>query len=81
MLRKGDGGLPSAGLHYLCRRRGAPFIEMNSSCIWFHPFFFRSGGVYLSLSASWCVCVGVPVCMFVPTPPPPGFVVALTGLC
>lgn len=81
MLRKGDGGLPSAWFTLPLQEEGSAVYWDEQQLYLGPPFFFRSGGVYLSLSASWCVRVGVPVCAFVPTPPPPPcFVVALTGL-
>lgn len=58
-------GLPSAGLHYLLQEEGTVYWDEQQLYL-SPPFFFRSGDVYLSLSASLCECVGVPVCMFVP---------------
>lgn len=68
MLRKRDGGLRSAGLHYTTfSKRSEPFIETNNSCILFHPFPSEVVDVFLSQSASLHVCVSVPVYVFCPS--------------
>lgn len=66
MLLKRDGRLRSAGLHYttFCKRR-EPFIEMNSSCIWFHPFpsevvMYFWARVHLYMCGCTCVYVFAP---------------------
>lgn len=79
MLRKGDGRLPSAGLHYLLQEEGTVYWDEQQLYLG-PPFFFRSGDVYLSLSASSCACVGVPAVMFAPALLLLPLLPALTGL-
>lgn len=63
MLRKRDGGLWSAGLHYTTfGKRSEPFIETNSSCILFHPFPSEVV-IYFWARVRLCMYVWVYLCM------------------
>lgn len=69
MLRKRDGGLRSAGLHYTTfSKRSEPFIETNNSCILFHPFPSEVV-MYFWARVHLCMYVWVYLCMFFVPPP------------